>query len=64
MPTATPRRKAKSRFGSAPTVRLGLMQGYQSEDGTLSGADGAFYRSGDVVFVDEDGLFHVRRALR
>ena len=35
----------------------GLMQGYQSEDGTLSGADGAFYRSGDVVFVDEDGYF-------
>jgi acetyl-CoA synthetase len=43
------------------TLRLGadrpagLMQGYQGEDGTLSGADGAFYRSGDVVFVDEDG---------
>jgi acetyl-CoA synthetase len=33
----------------------GLMQGYQSEDGKLSGADGALYRSGDVVFVDDDG---------
>jgi acetyl-CoA synthetase len=33
----------------------GLMQGYQSEDGRLTGADGARYRSGDVVFVDDDG---------
>ncbi|MGE5158240.1 MAG: AMP-binding protein [Gemmatimonas sp.] len=33
----------------------GLMQGYQGDDGRLSGADGAVYRSGDVVFVDEDG---------
>jgi acetyl-CoA synthetase len=33
----------------------GLMQGYQGEDGQLSGADGDHYRSGDVVFVDEDG---------
>jgi len=35
----------------------GLMQGYQGEDGRLSGADGALYRSGDVVFVDEEGYF-------
>jgi acetyl-CoA synthetase len=35
----------------------GLMQGYQGEDGKLSGADGDHYRSGDVVFVDEDGYF-------
>ncbi|MEY9121780.1 AMP-binding protein [Bradyrhizobium yuanmingense] len=33
----------------------GLMQGYQGEDGKLSGAAGALYRSGDVVFADEDG---------
>jgi acetyl-CoA synthetase len=33
------------------------MQGYQGEDGRLSGADGALYRSGDVVFVDEEGYF-------
>ncbi|MCA6111918.1 AMP-binding protein [Bradyrhizobium cenepequi] len=33
----------------------GLMQGYQSDDGKLSGADGAIYRSGDVVFRDEEG---------
>ena len=45
------------------TLRLGtdhpagLMQGYQGENGALSGADGAFYRSGDVVFVDGDGYF-------
>ena len=45
------------------TLRLGadrpagLMQGYQGEDGKVSGADGAVYRTGDVVFVDEDGYF-------
>jgi acetyl-CoA synthetase len=33
----------------------GLMQGYQGEDGQLSGADGALYRSGDVVFADDEG---------
>src|SRR4051812_31998010 len=33
----------------------GLMQGYQGDDGTLSGASGALYRSGDVVFSDEEG---------
>ena len=33
----------------------GLMQGYQGDDGTLTGTDGERYRSGDVVFVDDDG---------
>jgi acetyl-CoA synthetase len=33
----------------------GLMQGYQGEDGKLAGADGDFYRSGDVVFADDEG---------
>lgn len=33
----------------------GLMQGYQSEDGSVGGADGAVYRSGDVVFADDEG---------
>jgi acetyl-CoA synthetase len=33
----------------------GLMRGYQDEDGSLRGADGAIYRSGDVVFADDDG---------
>jgi acetyl-CoA synthetase len=33
----------------------GLMQGYQADDGSVSGADGALYRSGDVVFADADG---------
>ena len=33
----------------------GLMQGYQDDDGQLSGADGEIYRSGDVVFADDEG---------
>jgi acetyl-CoA synthetase len=33
----------------------GLMQGYQGDDGTLGGADGDLYRSGDVVFADDEG---------
>ncbi|MEZ2143100.1 AMP-binding protein [Bradyrhizobium sp. DN5] len=33
----------------------GLMQGYQGDDGKLSGAEGELYRSGDVVFADQDG---------
>ncbi|MBR1139134.1 MULTISPECIES: AMP-binding protein [Bradyrhizobium] len=33
----------------------GLMQGYQGDDGKLSGADGVRYRTGDVVFRDEEG---------
>jgi acetyl-CoA synthetase len=33
----------------------GLMQGYQGDEGKLSGADGDLYRSGDVVFADDEG---------
>src|SRR5437899_3805454 len=33
----------------------GLMQGYQGDDAKLSGADGELYRSGDVVFADDEG---------
>jgi acetyl-CoA synthetase len=33
----------------------GLMQGYQGDGGQLSGAEGELYRSGDVVFEDEEG---------
>jgi acetyl-CoA synthetase len=33
----------------------GLMQGYQNADGTVSGADGALYRTGDIALADEDG---------
>ncbi|ABE63337.1 AMP-dependent synthetase and ligase [Nitrobacter hamburgensis X14] len=33
----------------------GLMQGYQSEGGKPGGDDGDLYRSGDVVFVDDEG---------
>jgi len=35
----------------------GLMQGYQGDDGKVTGADGDLYRSGDVVFVDDEGYF-------
>lgn len=41
----------------------GLMCGYQIDGGRLAGTDGAIYRSGDVVFVDDDGyLTFVGRA--
>jgi acetyl-CoA synthetase len=41
----------------------GLMQGYQDTDGSLKGADGALYRTGDVAFIDDDGyLTFVGRA--
>src|SRR3954447_4288791 len=33
----------------------GLMQGYQGEGGKLNGAHGDLYRSGDVVFADDEG---------
>jgi acetyl-CoA synthetase len=33
----------------------GLMQGYQGDDSKVSGADGDLYRSGDVVFADDEG---------
>jgi acetyl-CoA synthetase len=33
----------------------GLMQGYQGDDAKLSGTEGPRYRSGDVVFADDDG---------
>src|SRR5580698_5191073 len=32
----------------------GLMQGYHGDEGRLSGADGDLYRSGDVVFADDE----------
>ncbi|RYB06142.1 AMP-binding protein [Lichenibacterium ramalinae] len=33
---------------------LGLMQGYEGEGGTVGGADGALFRTGDVAFRDAD----------
>jgi acetyl-CoA synthetase len=33
----------------------GLMQGYQGDDGKVTGADGDLYRSGDVVFSHDEG---------
>jgi acetyl-CoA synthetase len=42
---------------------LGLMQGYQGEDGALQPLAGAVYRTGDVGTVDGDGYFtYVGRA--
>jgi acetyl-CoA synthetase len=38
-----------------PDRPAGLMQGYHGDDGTLSGAEGNLYRSGDVVFADDEG---------
>ncbi len=42
---------------------MGLMQGYQGEDGRVTGPEGAFYRTGDVAVLDGDGhLTFVGRA--
>jgi acetyl-CoA synthetase len=36
---------------------LGLMPGYQKDDGTLSPLEGMVYRTGDVMSLDSDGYF-------
>jgi acetyl-CoA synthetase len=42
---------------------LGLMQGYQTDDGRIAGLEGDVYRTGDVAVRDEDGyLTYVGRA--
>jgi acetyl-CoA synthetase len=42
---------------------LGLMRGYQSDDGTIAPLTGAYYRTGDVAMRDDDGYFtYVGRA--
>jgi acetyl-CoA synthetase len=42
---------------------VGLMRGYQSDDGTIVPLTGGFYRTGDVAMRDEDGYFtYVGRA--
>jgi acetyl-CoA synthetase len=47
-------------LGPAP---LGLMQGYQGDDGGLLPLSGAVYRTGDVAMRDADGVFtYVGRA--
>jgi acetyl-CoA synthetase len=42
---------------------LGLMRGYQNDDGRIAPLDGAFYRTGDVATRDSEGyLTYVGRA--
>ena len=42
---------------------LGLMDGYEQEDGTLRGVEGAWYRTGDTALRNADGsLTYVGRA--
>jgi acetyl-CoA synthetase len=42
---------------------IGLMQGYQADDGSVRGLDAAVYRTGDVAAIDDDGyLTYVGRA--
>jgi acetyl-CoA synthetase len=42
---------------------LGLMQGYQNDDGSIAELSGAVYRTGDVAMRDADGYFtYVGRA--
>ena len=42
---------------------IGLMQGYQADDGSVRGLDAAVYRTGDVAAIDGDGyLTYVGRA--
>jgi len=42
---------------------LGLMRGYQADDGRIAPLDGAFYRTGDVATRDSEGyLTYVGRA--
>jgi acetyl-CoA synthetase len=42
---------------------LGLMQGYQADDGSVTPMGGGFYRTGDVAMCDADGHFtYVGRA--
>jgi acetyl-CoA synthetase len=42
---------------------LGLMRGYQTDDGRIAGLEGDVYRTGDVAVRDEDGyLTYVGRA--
>jgi acetyl-CoA synthetase len=44
-------------------VPVGLMRGYQQDDGSFSGVSGDVYRTGDVASVDADGyLTYVGRA--
>jgi acetyl-CoA synthetase len=38
-----------------PDRPAGLMQGYQGDDGRLTGTDAALYSTGDVVFADDEG---------
>ena len=55
MPTARPTKEGEVTLVLGADRPAGLMQGYQGDDGKLAGADGDLYRSGDVVFADDEG---------
>ncbi|HEY1795771.1 MAG TPA: AMP-binding protein [Stellaceae bacterium] len=58
----TPRDEAEICLSLGPAP-LGLMQGYQGDDGSLLPLSGAVYRTGDVAMRDADGVFtYVGRA--
>ncbi|MEW6768320.1 MAG: AMP-binding protein [Pseudomonadota bacterium] len=50
-----PSKEGEVRLALGADRPAGLMLGYQGDDGKPQGADGQFYQTGDVVFLDEDG---------
>ncbi|MGL5166536.1 MAG: AMP-binding protein [Afipia sp.] len=50
-----PAKEGEVRLVLGASRPAGLMLGYQGEDGKPTGADGAVYQTGDVVFLDDDG---------
>ena len=62
-PDGQPAREGEVCLMLGPDRPLALMQGYQEADGSLQGADGDVYHTGDVAMLDQDGyLTFVGRA--